>query len=139
MLFRSIKQALQSGGISFIPSSDGTSFQVERSQVGMAKQAIQAEGLLSPDTPSVGGGLSLIEDAETKAFRIDAATRAQVIAAIQALDGVAQANVTSSRPRRANAFRDRDAEHKPSATIVLRLKSGAPFDPLAKAAAKLAS
>jgi hypothetical protein len=90
-------------------------------------------------SPSVGGGLSLIEDAETKQWKLDAASRQSVVSAIQQLDGVMQATVTATKPRRQAAFRDRDDENKPSATIVLKLKNGVPFDSLARAASSLAS
>lgn len=133
-----IRQALDKNNISYVPGPNG-SFQVERSKVSLAQLAIQEEGLMATGSPSVGGGMSLIEDAETKAWKLDAASRAQVVAAIQALDGVAQATVTASRPRRQAAFRDRDADQRPSATIALRLKANASFEQLARAAAKLAS
>ncbi len=135
---KAVQQALQKAGIAWIPG-DGSSFQVERGKVNLAHSAIKEAGLFTSDTPSVGGGLSLIEDAETKAWKLDAASRAQVVAAIQAMDGVAQATVTASRPRRQAAFRDRDAEQRPSATIMLRLKPNASFDAIARAAAKLAA
>ena len=135
---KQVQQALQKAGIAWT-AGDGSSFQVERSKVNLAHSAIKEAGLFTSDAPSVGGGLSLIEDAETKAWKLDAASRAQVVAAIQALDGVAQATVTASRPRRQAAFRDRDAEQKPSATIVLRLKANASFEALARAASSLAA
>ena len=135
---KQVQQALQKGGISWVISND-SAFQVERSKVNLAHIAIKEAGLFAGEAASVGGGLSLIEDAETKAWKLDAASRAQVVAAIQALDGVAQATVTASRPRRQAAFRDRDNDQKASATIMLRLKANASFDALARAASSLAS
>lgn len=134
-----VEQALQQAGIAWQNDASGRAFQVERSQVGRANGAIAKEGLLSAEQPNIGGGLSLIEDSETKQWKLDAASRASVVAAIQRLEGVAQATVTASRPRRVAAFRDRDAEQKASATIVLRLKAGYSFDALARASSSLAA
>lgn len=134
-----VKQALQQAGITWTVDASGRGFQVERSKAAAATMAIAEQGLLAGEQPAVGGGLSLIEDAETKAWRLDAAARAQAAAAIQNLDGVLQVTVTASRPRRQPVFRDRDAEQRASATVVLRLKPGVAFEPLARAAASLAS
>jgi flagellar M-ring protein FliF len=134
-----VEQALQQAGIAWQTDASGRAFQVERDQVGRANSAIRKEGLLTADQPAVGGGLSLIEDTDTKQWKLDAASRASVVAAIQQLEGVAQATVTASRPRRVAAFRDRDAEQKASATVVLRLKAGYAFDALARAASSLAA
>lgn len=133
------KQALASAGVAYVPDSTGMSLMVERGQLGLANQAILEKGLRGAVSPSVGGGLSLIEDAETKQWKLDAASRQSVVSAIQQLDGVMQATVTATKPRRQAAFRDRDDENKPSATIVLKLKNGVPFDSLARAASSLAS
>jgi flagellar biosynthesis/type III secretory pathway M-ring protein FliF/YscJ len=101
--------------------------------------AIAKEGLMgASSSPAIGGGLSLVEDAETKAWRLDAASRAGAEAAIQQLEGVVQATVTASRPRKMAAFRDRDAENRPSATVVLKLRAGASFDAIARAASSIA-
>ncbi|MCU0865165.1 MAG: hypothetical protein MUC36_15370 [Planctomycetes bacterium] len=134
-----VKQALATAGVAYKEDASGKAFLVERSQVGKAHMAIAEEGILSTESPAVGGGLSLIEDAETKQWKLDAASRQSLVAAIQRLEGVAQATVTASRPRRQAAFRDRDAEQRPSATVVLRLKNGYSFDALARAASSLAS
>lgn len=133
------QRALQQAGIAWETGDNGRAFMVDRSKLGMAQMAIAAEGLNGATGPSIGGGLSLIEDAETKAWKLDAASRASVAAAIQQLEGVLQVTVTASRPRRQAAFRDRDEEMKPSATVVLRLRSGFSFDSIARAAASLAS
>ena len=133
------KQALASAGVSYVPDASGRSLLVERKQIGIANQAIAEKGLLGAQSPSVGGGLSLIEDAETKQWKLDAASRASAASAIQQLDGVLQVTVTATKPRRQAAFRDRDEENKPSATVVLKLKNGVPFDSLARAASSLAS
>ncbi|MEO6593311.1 MAG: flagellar M-ring protein FliF C-terminal domain-containing protein [Planctomycetota bacterium] len=134
------KQTMQTAGVSFKVDDSGRSFRVERAKIGLAKMALGEAGLNGGSSAStVGGGLSLIEDSETKAWKLDAASRAQAAAAIQALDGVQSVTVTASRPRRTAAFRDRDSENKSSATVLLRLKPGAAFEPLARSAASLAS
>lgn len=133
------QSALQKSGIAYQIGLDGKAFQVESGKLGIAQMALTAEGLHGSGGPSVGGGLSLIEDAETKAWKLDAASRQAVAAAIQQLEGVQQVTVTASRPRRQAAFRDRDEEMKPSATVVLRLRQGYSFESVARAASSLAS
>jgi flagellar biosynthesis/type III secretory pathway M-ring protein FliF/YscJ len=133
-----VEQALQQAGVAW-QVGPGRSFLVERGKIDLANMAIAKEGLGGGgSTPSIGGGLSLVEDAETKAWKLDAASRASAEAAIQQLEGVAQATVTASRPRKMAAFRDRDAENRPSATVVLKLRPGAAFDAVARAASSIA-
>lgn len=134
-----VQQALQKAGISWNVADDGRTFQVDRAKVGQANMAMRQAGLNGGTAPVLGGGTSLIDDAETKAWKLDAASRSQAASAIAMLDGVASVTVAASRPRRTAAFRDRDGEVKPSATVVLRLKTGAPFDSLARSAASVAS
>ncbi len=132
-----IKQALQNAGVAYVPGDSGMSFLVERGKIGAANAAIAEAGLTGTETPAIGGGFSLIEDSETKAFKLDAASRAGAVAAIQQLDGVIQATVTASRPRRQPAFRD--TEQKASATVVLRLRPNTSFDAIARVASSIAS
>jgi flagellar M-ring protein FliF len=132
------KKALAASGIAY-KVGPGRSFLVERGKIDEANMAIAGEGLLGTSTPQIGGGLSLVEDAETKAFRLDAASRQGAASAIMQLDGVVQATVTASRPRSKLAFRDRADEQKASATVVLRLRNGVPFDALARAASSIAA
>ena len=132
-----VERALQQAGIAW-QVGPGRSFLVERAKIDHANMAIAKEGLVGTATPSIGGGMSLVEDAETKAWKLDAASRASAEAAIQQLEGVAQATVTASRPRKVAAFRDRDADNRPSATVVLKLRPGASFDAVARAASSIA-
>ena len=133
-----VERALQQAGVAW-QVGPGRSFQVERAKIDLASMAIAKEGLMgASSSPAIGGGLSLVEDAETKAWRLDAASRAGAEAAIQHLEGVVQATVTASRPRKVAAFRDRDAENRPSATVVLKLRAGASFDAIARAASSIA-
>ncbi len=133
------KTALQSAGVTFEPGDDGRTLRVERRKIGLANQAIIEAGLTGGETAAVGGGFSLIEDAETKAYKLDAATRGSVVAAILQLEGVLQVTVTASRPRARAAFRDRDADQKPTATVILKLRNGVSFEAIARAASSLAS
>ncbi len=134
-----VEQALGQAGISFTVDDTGRSFLVERTKVGVANMAISKEGLTGVQSPSLGGSTSLIEDAATKAWRLDAASRAQAEAAIRQLDGVVSVTVTASRPRGRVAYRDRLEEQKASATVVLRLRPGAPWEGTARSAASIAS
>lgn len=132
------KKALAAAGISY-KVGPGRSFLVERDKIDEASMAIAGEGLVGMSNPAIGGGFSLVEDAETKAYKLDAASRQSAASAIMQLEGVLQATVTASRPRAKSAFRDRDAEQKASATVVLRLRAGVPFDAMARAASSIAS
>lgn len=134
-----MQETLQKAGIAWKVGDDGRTFLVERSKVGLAAMATREAGLHGGNAPAVGGGASLIEDADTKAWRLDAATRAQAASAIAQMDGVVSVTVTGSRPRRTAAFRDRDNETRASATVVLRLKPGMAFDMIARNAASVAS
>ena len=132
-----VERALQQAGISW-RVGPGRSFLVDSKKVDEASMAIGKAGLLGGGNPAIGGGLSLVEDAETKAYKLDAHSRASAASAILQLDGVVQATVTASRPRKQAAFRDRDNEQRPSATVVLKLRSGVSFDAVARAASSIA-
>ncbi|MEZ6036044.1 MAG: flagellar M-ring protein FliF C-terminal domain-containing protein [Planctomycetota bacterium] len=134
-----VQAALQSAGVSWVNDNTGFGFMVERSQVTLARNAIASDGVLGPQTPDIGGTGSLIEDAATKAWRLDAASRAEAAAAIQRLDGVVSVTVTASRPRRTVAFRDSQKEQKASASVLLRLSPGATFETIADSAASIAA
>ncbi|MCB9877910.1 MAG: hypothetical protein H6835_09940 [Planctomycetes bacterium] len=134
-----VQSALQSAGISWVPDDTGYGFMVERSKVAAARSAIASDGVLGPQTPDIGGTGSLIEDAATKAWRLDAASRNEAAAAIQRLEGVLSVTVTASRPRRTVAFRDSQNDQKASASVLLRLAPGAAFETLADSAASIAA
>ncbi len=134
-----VQQALQGAGVSWKEDPSGRAFLVERSQKGAAAMAIAKAGLSGAETVNVGGGMSLIEDAATKQWKLDAASRAAVAAAIQNLEGVQSVTVTASVPRRQSAFRDRDSEQRPTATVVLKLRPGASFQSIASVASSLAA
>lgn len=130
------KQALNQAGVSFKP--DGDSFQVERSQAGLARQALNGAGLGGLEAPLLSGG-SLIEDGATKAFRLDEAKRVMAERAILKLKEVVGVNVSASRPNRMVAFRDTQRSQQARATVLIDVAMGAPFESTAHAAASIAS
>lgn len=134
-----MQQALGNAGISYQMGDDGWTFLVERGKVGLATAAKNKAGIAGRNDPQVGGSSMLMDDSETKAFKLAQAASAQAESMILGLDGVAQVRVAASKPRTRSAFRDRDRENRPSATVTLKLKSGASFPDRAKAAANIAS
>lgn len=137
--FGQMQQALQQEGVTWVMADDGSTFLVERSKVGKANFAKNKAGLTARSEPAVGGTSSLMDDAETRAWKLAQAACASAENAILGLDGVAWVKVTASKPRRASAFRDRDRDQRPSATVAVRLRSGASFGDLARSAAGLVS
>lgn len=134
---KQVRQALGTAGIGFRTDDSGFSILVERSRVAAANMAINEAGLRTTgDSGFVG--TSIIEDAETKSFKLDAAARAQAASAIGALEGVVSVTVTASRPRR-QPFRDQDRMNEPRATVALRLKNNSLFTGIAPAAARMAA
>jgi flagellar M-ring protein FliF len=137
--FGQMQQALQQEGVTWVMADDGSTFLVERSKVGKANFAKNKAGLTARSEPTVGGTSFLMDDAETKAWKLAQAACAAAENAILGLDGVAWTKVTASKPRRTSAFRDRDRDQRPSATVALRLRAGVSFGDLARSAAGLAS
>ena len=111
---KQIRQALATESVPYIVDESGSTILVERSRIGQANMAINAAGLRTDADASAA--TTIIEDAETKQFKLDAAARAQAANAISGLEGVVSVTVTASRPRR-SPFRDREQETKPRATI----------------------
>lgn len=132
-----IRQALEQASISYETDATGRSFSVERSKFGLANMALAEAGVDGNSASALGS--SIIDDAETKAFKLNNAQIAIAQSAILKLDGVAAVTVTASSPKRRSAFRDRDAEQRPSATVALRLRPGVVFEALAHSAASLAA
>ena len=134
-----MQQALQREGVSYVIADDGRTFTVERAKVGVANMAIKKAGLTSTVDPQIGGASSVMDDAATKAYKLAQASIGLAERAIQGLEGVAWVKVTAFKPTRASAFRDRDGENKPSATVAMRLKPGTSFHDLARSAAAMVS
>ena len=134
-----VQQALQKAGLSWQLDDSGMRVLVERNKVGQAKSAIAGEGLIGGAEVSLDSSGSFIEDAATKKWRLNNATRAQAEQAIMKLDGVHSVTVTASKPDRLIAFRDRQREQKAKATVVLGLRPGAPFESTAYGAASIAA
>jgi flagellar M-ring protein FliF len=133
------QQALSQANISYVTDDSGRAFMVERSKVGPANSAIAMENLTGSQPAGLGAGGSMMEDAATKQWRLDTASRGQAQAAIGKLDGVVEVTVTASRPRRLIAYRDRRNEEKATATVLLRLRPGVSFPSTASSAASIAS
>lgn len=130
-------QALNSANITFIP--DGYSLKVERNDKGRAQAAINSEGISGTSGSAGLAAGSPLEDAKTKQFRLDNATRNMAQAAIAKLDGVLEVSVASSKPRRLIAYRGGSNAEKASATVLLRLGAGVQFTTIAHNAASIAA
>ena len=134
---RTAKRVLSQAGVPTIPDDTGRGLLVDRTHYGLARNALIEGGLLDKSQRGLLDS-SLVEDADTKRFKLEAATRAQAESAISALAGVSSATVTASKPKR-SVFRDRDRETAPQATVALRLRPEAAFEAVARSAASLAS
>ncbi len=134
---RNAKRVLSQAGVPTIPDETGRGLLVDRTHYGMARNALIEGGLLDKSQRSLLDS-SLVEDSDTKRFKLEAATRAQAESAIAALAGVQGATVTASKPKR-SVFRDRDNETAPQATVALRLRPEASFEAVARSASSLAS
>jgi flagellar biosynthesis/type III secretory pathway M-ring protein FliF/YscJ len=131
------QRLLGQAGIKYRTDDAGINVMVDRADAARANATINAGGLRGGSDRSFAG-TSIVEDAETKAFRLDLASRGQAARAIQALDGVISATVAASRPRR-SPFANRDQDSQPRATVALRIRSGVPFEAIARSAASLAA
>lgn len=134
---REARQLLSQSNIDFRPDASGMGIQVDRSRVGEVNAVLNEGGLRSAEDFSLGAG-NLIEDSESKSWRLFNANKAQAEKAVSALEGVRGVVITAMRPRR-SSFLDRDRETQPRATIALQLRSGTPFEAVARSAASLAS
>lgn len=133
------QQALQKAGMSWQLDDSGMRLMVDRDKVGQARAAIAGDGLMGAREVSLDTSGSFIEDAATKKWRLNNATRAQAEQAILKLGGVRSVTVTGSKPDRMIAFRDRQDEQKAKATVVLGLRPGTPFESTAYGAASIAA
>lgn len=133
------RRALSQAGVPFQPDSSGQSILVDRSLREKANQTIFAKGLRggSASKSALEKG-SIIEDSVTRTFRLDGQTRAQTEAAIRGLDGVVAVTVMSTKPK-PSAFRDRDQETRPRASVTVKLRPGTAFEAVARAASSLAA
>jgi flagellar biosynthesis/type III secretory pathway M-ring protein FliF/YscJ len=131
------QRLLGQAGIKYRTDDAGVNVMVDRADAARANAAINAGGLRGGGDHSFTG-TSLVEDADTKAYRLDLASRGQAARAIEGLDGVISATVAASRPRR-SPFANRDQESQARATVALRIKSGVPFEAIAHSAASLAA
>lgn len=134
------RRILSQEGIAFVPSDSGMDILVERGRVGQANAALAGGNLRGSSAGSPSSGIaSVMEDSDTRAANLDDKRRGQAEAAVRTLEGVLQVTVSAFKPKRASAFRDRDEENKPRATVALKLRPGTPFDAVARNAASIAS
>lgn len=129
-------QALNSSNVTF--KEDGYSIMVERSDRGRAQSALTKEGIGATESASLTSS-NMLEDAATKQWRLDAASRGLAEGAISKLDGVLEVSVSASKPRRLIAYRSGANSEKASATVLLRLRAGTQFMGLAHNAASIAA
>ncbi len=136
---RDARRLLNQAGVPFITDDSGQSILVERSKIGQANAILFEGGVRSTSGARGDGGVAgLLADSDTRADILEGKARQRAEDAIRQLDGVLAVTVNATRPRR-SAFRDRDRETQPRATVALRLRSGVPFEQVAKAAASQAS
>jgi len=131
------KRTLETASIPYQLDDSGMAISVERGKGGVARSALIEAGLGTRVETAVGTSSSIIDDAETKAWKLDNASRAMAENAIRQLEGVIAVTVAANKPRRIVAFRDRDNENKPGAAVVLRLKPGTTWESTARAALQL--
>lgn len=131
------EKALTSVGITPRAGRDGLSLEVERADASEAMAAIAKAGLKGEQVPGLDIGGSMMEDANTRQWRLDKVSRAQAKLAIEKLEGVLDADVSASRPRRMMAFRNRANQERPTGAVVLRLRVGASFEDCARAASSI--
>lgn len=129
------KRALEDASIPYVP--DGMSFKVDRQKAAEAGLAIQSAGLGSGNSTGGIGASSIIDDADTRAWKLVLQSIARAESAVAGMSGIASARITASPPKRARAFVDRDRESRPSATVLLSLKPGASFADVRATAASL--
>lgn len=134
---KAAQRALQDANIPYVAS--GLSFQVERSKSVDAGLAIQGAGLSNGGSANGGGTSSIIDDADTRAWKLMQQSISRVEVTVAGLAGVAGARINASPAKRTRAFVDRDRESRPTATVLLSLKAGASFVDVRGAAASMAA
>lgn len=127
-------RALSSSGIGY--KEDGSSLLVERSEMGRAKNALFRAGVAggSPDPERDNMGMSSVtQDALSRRDGLMAKNNRRAEKAVEMMPDVIQAYVSASKPKR-SVYTMRDAETRPSATVTVKLRAGAAFSRVARAA-----
>lgn len=132
-----VRRALEQNNVPYTVDDGGKTFLVDRSKVGVANFAIREAGLMSKSSDLGLGASSIIDDAETKAWKLANASIARAEGAVHNLEGVVGVHITASPARRTRAFVDKDRESRPTATVLLKLRMGTPFQSTAFTAASL--
>lgn len=130
--FSDAANALGSAGVSF--QEDGNALRVERSQSRQAMSALFRAGVTGSSDPEREESMSSVtQDSATRADKLMATNRRRAEHAVQKLDGVLSAYVTSSKPKR-SVYSALDGENRASATVTIKLRSGESFSRIARAA-----
>ncbi len=129
----SARRALESNNISYVP--DGMSFMVDADDVSMAAVALREAGLMSEAKDDGLDASSIIDDAQTKAWKLANASIARAESAVRNIEGVTGVNITAAAARRVRAFVDTARANQPTATVLLKLRMGTPFEATAHTAA----
>ncbi|MCR9246672.1 MAG: hypothetical protein NXI31_16690 [bacterium] len=130
-------RALEQNGINWIPDESGWGIMVDSRQSGVARVALRQAGVMSEAGDDGLNASSIIDDAQTKAFKLANASIARAEAAVREVEGVAAVRITASPPRRQRAFVDKARESRPTATVLVKLRMGTPFETTAHTAASL--
>ncbi|MCA8976655.1 MAG: hypothetical protein KDC98_18180, partial [Planctomycetes bacterium] len=133
------RQALEQANVSYVMDDAGRSLLVDRGKTGLANGAIREAGLMAQSSTSGIGMSSIIDDSETKAWKLANASIGKAEAAVREIVGVANVRITAAPPRKTRAFVDRDRESRPTATVLVMLRVGAAFGDIARTAASLTS
>jgi flagellar biosynthesis/type III secretory pathway M-ring protein FliF/YscJ len=132
------RRKLDQAQVKYVIDDTGQGLMVERGDFGRGKAALMEAGLLDGNNSSDLVSGTFIEDAATKKFRLNEATRKQAERAIMELEAVRTA-IVSATPPRTSAFVKFDNDRQARATVLLHIRPGTPFESVARSAASIAS
>ena len=133
------RRALDQSNIPYTYDDSGMGLLVDRSRVGAANSAINEAGLRAQGSSGSLGVSSIIDDSETKAWKLANASIAKAESAVREIYGVANVRITASPPRKRRAFVDKDRESRPTAAVLVALRPGTSFGDVARTSAALTS
>lgn len=127
-------RALSQAGVPM--QRDGRGIAVRSDAMSQARSVLYENGLLGNRGGSVSKDSLLNQftlDRDARKDALDAKNRVRAEQALLKMDGVLQATVTSSLPGR-NVFTAMDKDLQPRASVLIKLRPGAPFRRIAAAA-----
>ena len=132
------KQALGQSGIPFEPGG-GMSLSVDRARESEAQFALNAAGLVGGSSSNgFGGEMSgLTADSKMRQFMLDEKRKQTALDQILSLNGVVDAKLTATIPKR-RVFANQEGA-KPKGSVVLTVRRGMSFHKLAPAAREFLS